>query len=53
MGVVLTLKPLDKLKTSYEVGEVGVVQQLGKVRRDPGDEADEERGEEARIEVSR
>ena len=29
------LKPISKPKTLYEVGEVGVVEQVGKVRPEP------------------
>ena len=45
MGVELPLKSIDKHKTLCEVGEVGVVQQVGKVTLKSRDEADEERGE--------
>jgi hypothetical protein len=41
VGFVLTLKRLDMPKTLCEVGEVGVVQQVGKVRTESRDEADE------------
>ena len=33
MGVGLLLKTIDKLKTLCEVGEVGVVQQVGKLAK--------------------
>jgi hypothetical protein len=45
VGVVSSLDPIGKPKTLCEVGEVGVVQQVGKVRRAPRDEADDARGE--------
>ena len=45
MGVGLPLKPIGKPITLCEVGEVGVVQQVGKVTLKSRDEADEERGE--------
>ncbi len=35
VGVGFCLKPLDKAKMLCEVGEVGVVQQLGKVKPEP------------------
>ena len=37
VGVASPLKPLDKPKTLHEVGEVGVVQQVDKVRLEPRD----------------
>jgi hypothetical protein len=41
VGVGLPLKTLDKPNSAYEVGEVGVVQQVDKERAEPTDEADE------------
>ena len=35
MGVDLLLKPIDKANNACEVGEVGVVEQVGKVRPEP------------------
>jgi hypothetical protein len=35
MGVGIPLKPIYKPKTLYEVGEVGVVQQIGKAIPEP------------------
>jgi hypothetical protein len=32
VGVGLLLRPIDKANNAYEVGEVGVVEQVGKVR---------------------
>ena len=36
--------PLDKANNTYEVGEVGVVQQVGKVKRQAEGEAEEKKG---------
>ena len=38
VGVGFRLKPIDNAKTLCEVGEVGVVQQVGKVRTEQKDE---------------
>jgi hypothetical protein len=51
--VGLPLQPLDKPKTLCEVGEVGVVQQVGKVKAEARGRMDKREGEEARIGVSR
>ena len=48
MGVGLRLNPIDKPKTRCEVGEVGVVQQVDKLRPKPrgGAQEDKERRQE-------
>jgi hypothetical protein len=43
VGVSLPLKTLGKAKTLYEVGEVGVVQQVDKVRAEPNARAKQEK----------
>ena len=35
MGGWSTPKPIDKANSAYEVGEVGVVEQVGKVKPEP------------------
>jgi hypothetical protein len=48
VGVGLPLKTLDKAKTLSEVGEVGVVQQVGKVRAEPTEKAKREKVRESK-----
>ena len=51
MGVDLLLIPLDKANNAYEVGEVEVVQQVGKVRPEQRTRRPRRRQKEARIGV--
>jgi hypothetical protein len=53
VGVGLLLKPLGKANSAYEVGEVGVVQQVGKFKAESRNEGGLRQGEEARKGVGR